>query len=63
MGVLANHLGSWLTWEMNISFIGRLALLHNVAVLGTDTILGEVTSLDKVALARSRSSVAMPPLA
>jgi hypothetical protein len=63
MGVLANHLGSRLTREMNISFIGRLALLHDVAVLGTDAILGEVTSHSKVTLARSLSSVVMLPLA
>jgi hypothetical protein len=63
MGVLANHLGTQLKREMNISFIGRLALLHNLAILGTDAILGEATSRGKVALARSLSSVAMPPLA
>ncbi len=63
MGVLANHLGSRLTQEMNISFIGRLTLLQDVAILGTDAILGEVTSRSKVTLARSLSSVATPPLA
>ena len=54
---------SGLTWEMNISSIGGLALLRNVAVLRKDAILGEVTLRGEVAFSTKLPSSVNSPSA